>query len=178
MFGTQADPCAPWGGSFLNFGAAIMGSAGQVTVTPSSAVSSGGCEVTAPYRTLFLPVRVLDVQKLPSAYTGLQMFDADGVDATTLKVTGGELKAIATDGGGEQVIGRAPYDAVEMRWWQLRPTATSVVIETSADAKSWTVRAVHSYTPGSGAKIVVIAGTVAPAVQSDSANFGDVNVCP
>jgi hypothetical protein len=178
MFGTQADVCAPWGGSFQNAGAAVSGTAGAVTVSPSSVVSSGGCTASAAYQTLFLPVRVLDIQVLPSAYTAFQMFDFDGIHATLFKAEGGQLFAIANDGSGEQIIGGAPYDAVQMRWWRLRPTASSIVMETSPDAASWTERAVHAYTPGSGANIVLVAGTNAPEAQSDSATFGDINVCP
>jgi hypothetical protein len=171
---TTSTPCSSWGGSSANL-ATIMQGGGMFSISPSVAVAGthGGCAENGSMQ--FGPhglfIEVTSVVTGQTAYTNLNAYAAPSGLNSTLVAKGGVLSLL---GSSAQI----PYDPTAMRWWRLRPTASGVIGEYSADALSWTMLGVVPGQPPAMIRLDFGAGTDNPEPTPGTAVFHNLDICP
>lgn len=172
---TDPVPCAPWADGFMTNGTLTQGN-GMLSVSlVTGSASAVGCTAKTS-RPLAAGGAIVELPQVVSGggtYTQLQVLKAESV---SLGVNGTQFRY--ANNSGSSVYRAAPYDAVAMRWWRLRPDpgGAAIIAEYSADGTTWVLFHTQA-TVLENMKVMVIVGSNG-GTSNGTSQFTRLVTCP
>ncbi len=171
-------PCSSWA-TYDETQSTVTQTGGKLRIAPSSSspVTHGGCFATglSAFGPSGLFISVESVAAGLSSYTALTAYVASGTPSAIV-MRNGTISVV--NPATLVAAGSWPYVAATMKWWRLRPVATGIVGEVSANALTWTPIGTITGPVPTQIRIDISAGNSAEEQNAGEAVFDNLDVCP